>query len=139
MDKEVEINLIKLADIIVNIAYISCCQPGVEVSCNVFDLTSGFKPTVLLLLPVDPNSLIPFFNLPFKLGSGLFITGFIVSGLEDGSDCVVCLSSSLHFFYSEAEIFNLRMILTVLIKQFAVNLLFHTDIKNGSLVFDEEE
>ena len=94
---------------------------------------------MLLLLPVDPNSFLPFLDLSFKLGSGLFITGLIVSGVKDGSDCVVCLSSSLHFFYSEAEIFNLGMILTVLIKQFAVNLLFHTDIKSGSVALDEEE
>ena len=139
MDKEVEINLIKLADIIVNIAYISCCQLGVEISCNVFDLTSGFKPTVLLLLPVDPNSLIPFFNLSFKLGSGFWIVADPSYRLEDVSDCVVCLSSSLHFFYSEAEIFNLRMILTVLIKQFAVDLAFCTDIKSGFVARNDKE
>ena len=139
MDKEVEINLIKLADIIVNIAYISCCQLGVEISCNVFDLTSGFKPTVLLLLPVDPNSLIPFFNLSFKLGSGFWIVADPSYSLEDVSDCVVCLSSSLHFSYSEAGFLNLSVIPTSLLESFTTYLIFRTDIQSSNVVLNDEK
>jgi len=133
------IYIVKVHNIVFKVAYISCCQSVAEVSCNVIDLARGFKSTVLLLLPVDPDSFLSLLYLSFKLGEGLFIAAEPSFSLEDGSDSVVCLSSGLHFSYSEAESLNLGVIPTSLVEQFAIQFFFRTDIQSGSAVLNDKK
>ena len=128
MHVKVEVYSVKVGNIVIKVVYLSSDQAVVEVSRNLFKFASGFKSTVLLLLPVDPNSFLPLVSFSFKLGEGLWIITDPSVMLEDGSDCVVCLGSGLHYPYSEAESLNFRVILTSLLKNFTVNLLFCTDI-----------
>ena len=68
MHVKVEVYIVKVGNIVIKVVYVSGHQTVVEVSRNVIDFARGFKPTVLLLLPVDPNSFLPFLDLSFKLG-----------------------------------------------------------------------
>ena len=133
------IYITKVHNIVIKVIYIACRQPVAEVSCNVIDFARVFKSTVLLLRPVDPNSFLPFLDLSFKLGPGLWIITGPSFGVKDGSDCVVCLGSGLHYSYSEAESLNLGSILTSIQKFLAMNLLFCTDIQSGSVVLNDKE
>ncbi len=133
------IYITKVYNIVIKVIYIACRQPVAEVSCNVIDFALGFKSTVLLLLPVDPNSFLPFLDLSFKHGEGLWIITDPSVMLEDGSDCVVCLGPGLHVFYSEAESFNLGPVSTCLLKFVAINLRFRADIQSGSVVLNEKK
>ena len=90
MHVKVEVYIVKVGNIVIKVVYVSGHQTVVEVSRNVIDFARGFKPTVLLLLPVDPNSFLPFLDLSFKLGEGVWITADPSFGVKDGSDCFVC-------------------------------------------------
>ena len=90
MHVKVEVYIVKVGNIVIKVVYVSGHQTVVEVSRNVIDFARGFKSTVLLLLPVDPNSFLPFLDLSFKLGSGLWIVAEPSFGVKDGPDCFVC-------------------------------------------------
>ena len=139
MHVKVEVYSVKVGNIVIKVVYLSSDQAVVEVSRNLFKFASGFKSTVLLLLPVDPNSFLPLVSFSFKHGEGLWIITEPSVMLEDGSDSVVCLGSSLHVSYSEAETFNPVIALTSLVKYFTINLLFRTDIQSNNVVLNEEE
>ena len=68
-----------------------------------------------MLSPVDYESFLPFLDLSFKLGEGIWIVAGPSFRVKDGSDSVVCLSSGIHFSYSEAESLNLGSIFTSLV------------------------
>ena len=55
-------------------------------------------------------------RLSLKLKEGVWIVLDPSFSVKDGSDYVVCLSSGLHFSYSEAESLNLGTILASLLK-----------------------
>ena len=122
------IYITKVHNIVFKVIYIAYRQSVAEVSRNVTDCARDIKSTVLLLLPVDPNNFLPFLDLSFKHGEGIWIVADPSFGSKDGSDSAVCLGSGLHFSYSEAKTFNLGPILTSLVECFTINLLFRTDI-----------
>lgn len=64
------IYITKVHNIVIKVIYIACRQPVAEVSCNVIDFVRDFKSTVLLLLPVDPNSFLPLVSFSLKLREG---------------------------------------------------------------------
>ena len=116
MHVKVEVYIVKVGNIVIKVVYVSGHQTVVEVSRNVIDFARGFKSTVLLLLPVDPNSFLSLFHFSFKLGEGVWIAADPSFRVNNGSDGVVCLSSGLHLSYSEAETLNPGTILTFCLK-----------------------
>ena len=128
MHVKVEVNIVKVGNIVIKVVYFSSDQAVVKVSCNVIDLARDFKPAVLLLLPVDPDSYLSLVSFSFKLGEGLWIVADPSFRVKDGSDSAVCLGSGLHFSYSEAGFLNLGSVLTSLVKFITINLLFCADI-----------
>lgn len=112
MHVKVEVYTVKVGDVVIKVACVSSDQAVVEVSRNVFKFASGFKSTVLLLLPVDPNSFLPLFNFSLKPFKGVWIVADPSFSIDDGSDRVVCLSSGLYFSYSEAKTFNFGTVFT---------------------------
>ena len=92
-----------------------------------------------MLRPVDHESFLPFLDLSFELGEGIWIVADPSFRLEDGPDYSVCLDSSMQLSYSEAESLDFSTILTCFKEFVTVDLLFRTDIQSGSAVFNEEE
>ena len=124
MHVKVEVYIVKVGNIVIKVVYVSGHQTVVEVSRNVIDFARDFKSTVLLLLPIDPNSFLSLLDLSKELLKSISVCTSPLNRVPLPFYQCPSLVFSLNFFNSEACSRNLYVTSTSFLKKLTTNRFF---------------